>query len=359
MIAHKNTRFSQFALVACVVAGMAGSGSAAFAGFEWTPAPAPVSAAPAGDATVVPVVPVVEGPLTPEPDVAVDALPVPVAPVDSAAPGMKTIPAEVTKEEVAEEIVWKDSAPESAAPAAAPVEAAAPATASVADATAGMDATPVQGFGKEIPLALALRQIVPAHYAFAFASGEYAGRKVSWQGGKPWWQVLNDTLVAAGLQAVVSGNVVTISEAGAVVPAPVVAEPASMPVAQESAPAPAAEPIVDAQGPVQIVPEAPAESQASAPSAPVRSSVTSVNGEWKALPGDTLRATLEGWGKTAGVEVEWMTPYDYPVGTAFTHKGPFSEAVESMLSLYSRETPRPRGRLYPNLPEGPAVLMIN
>ena len=80
---------------------------------------------------------------------------------------------------------------------------------------------------------------------------------------------------------------------------------------------------------------------------------------WEAAPGKTLRETLEGWSVVAGAEVEWMSPYDYPVDHAFVYEGKFDAAVDSILSLYSREQQRPRGKLYPNLPTGPSVLMVN
>jgi len=52
----------------------------------------------------------------------------------------------------------------------------------------------IEGFGSDLPLALALRQIVPAHYAFSFGPGVNPGESVSWDGGKPWNEVLGDTL---------------------------------------------------------------------------------------------------------------------------------------------------------------------
>ncbi len=52
----------------------------------------------------------------------------------------------------------------------------------------------IEGFGSDIPLALALRQIVPAQYAFSFGPGANPGMIVSWEGGKPWNEVLKETL---------------------------------------------------------------------------------------------------------------------------------------------------------------------
>lgn len=57
----------------------------------------------------------------------------------------------------------------------------------------------VEGFGNDMPLALALRQIVPARYAFNFGEGVDVGTRVSWQGGKPWNEILNSALEPIGV----------------------------------------------------------------------------------------------------------------------------------------------------------------
>ncbi len=69
------------------------------------------------------------------------------------------------------------------------------------------------GFGRDLPLALALSQVVPPEYSFSFANNVDAGETVSWQGGKSWDAVLNDMLAPHGLRAIISGNQVTIQSA--------------------------------------------------------------------------------------------------------------------------------------------------
>ncbi len=68
------------------------------------------------------------------------------------------------------------------------------------------------GFGSDVPLVIALQQVVPAGYQYSFASGVNPGVSVSWQGGKSWQSVLADMLAAQGLgyriqnSAVIIGN---------------------------------------------------------------------------------------------------------------------------------------------------------
>ncbi len=479
-----------------VLAGFAFAAPAQ-AGFEWTPPPAATPQAPA--ATAAPSadpLPETAGPLTPEPDAAVPVTPVENAnlesndlPLPGAQPapssGLKTLTATETPapvpvspapqaaapvpvaptpapaaapapapEPVKESIEWSAPAPAPVAeqpappqapgvPAAEPVTAPVPATpdpsASQPQAASDLDMTPVQGFGKDIPLVIALRQVAPPHYAYKFDANVSPGQKVSWEGGKPWPQVLSDMLSASKLQVVIVGNTITVQQGGAPIsdaPAPqpvaepVAAEPPAQPSpaqqdaakesavapqpqpAEEPAPAPQAEKAdVKKEGvktaksseaddlplprtayvpgsasapkatgmPTDIQTEAQAaeaseinaaesaEEDAQPPIAAVASPADKKapvvdmqsSRQWDANPGATLRETLEKWSNEAGAEIEWMSPYDYPINHAFTYKGKFNEAVDSLLSLYARETPRPRGRLYPNLPTGPSVLMVN
>lgn len=66
------------------------------------------------------------------------------------------------------------------------------------------------GFGNDLPLALALSQVIPPEFAHSFALGVDPGTTVSWQGGKPWNLVLEDMLRPQGLTATVKQNTVTI-----------------------------------------------------------------------------------------------------------------------------------------------------
>lgn len=69
------------------------------------------------------------------------------------------------------------------------------------------------GFGRDLPLALALSQVVPPQYSYAFAQNVNVGQVVSWQGGKPWNEVLDEMLASSGMRAVIKGNQITIISA--------------------------------------------------------------------------------------------------------------------------------------------------
>lgn len=66
------------------------------------------------------------------------------------------------------------------------------------------------GFGRELPLALALSQVIPSEFSHSFAEGVDAGTSVSWEGGKPWDVVLKEMLRPVGMTATINGAQVTI-----------------------------------------------------------------------------------------------------------------------------------------------------
>jgi len=110
------------------------------------------------------------------------------------------------------------AAPAWSAPApVAPVEATATPSPALAPFVA---ATPLpepveagdvlSGFGTDLPLVIALQQVVPAGYQYSFAEGVNLGQPVSWEGGKAWQQVLGDMLAKEGLGYRLQQNIVVV-----------------------------------------------------------------------------------------------------------------------------------------------------
>lgn len=162
-----------------------------------------------------------------------------------------------------------------AAPASAPVAAAAPTTpveaepvspalapfapATPAPAAAAAPTDVVAGFGRDLPLVIALQQVAPAGHQFSFASGVNPGVMVSWEGGKPWQQVITDMLAPQGLSYQLQGNVVVVGFAASDAPMPAAPEGMSV-MPSDSADA-------DADTAPTPLTSAPAETAAAAPAA--------------------------------------------------------------------------------------------
>ena len=68
----------------------------------------------------------------------------------------------------------------------------------------------VQGFGDEIPLAFACRQILPASIKVEYGPGADPRMVVSWKGGDTWPHVLAAAIKPLGLQMQRSGSTVKI-----------------------------------------------------------------------------------------------------------------------------------------------------
>jgi hypothetical protein len=62
------------------------------------------------------------------------------------------------------------------------------------------DPLTARGFGSRVPLAFAVRQIVPATINVSFAPGADQDALVDWQGGKRWNIVLTEAIRPLGLE---------------------------------------------------------------------------------------------------------------------------------------------------------------
>lgn len=497
----------QFSLIrvstlAVMIAGFGYFSTPANAGFEWKPSPK------AGTAITAPAATPDMPPLPPMPSEQVDSnvlmqMPTPPLPSLPSPPDLA------------------HDAPAHAMPPVMPVTSPSRAANALPEAI---------GFGSDLPLALGMRQIVPAQYAYSFAPGIDQGAKISWNGGKPWNESLNDALKPLGYKAIVDGTTVRVLSGDAAAPAPVVA--ASVETIEPAFSAPVAPPMaLRAGGDMPRPPLSPAEAPASvsvanpeakavhevyvrrnpaapdsAPKAPAKSEVVSDKKEvapsnegeksgfwnrvnpmnwqkdadnkpspyminrtagevstaketppppsygamtdaapmarmsdndarvdatkepigakarvphgpddvadvvaqpetaapnsgpvlltrgpgevvaapapaagkdsvfsnnaapsainnasvasWEAKQGDSLKAILQTWSEQAQVQLYWVPAQDYKLPKAIHVQGNYTDAVADALGAYGDKGARPVGRLHPNLPNGPSVLII-
>lgn len=69
----------------------------------------------------------------------------------------------------------------------------------------------INGFGDDIPLDIALSQIIPGDYNYKLARGVDKNINVSWQGGEPWNVVLADLLYSQGLDYTINGKQIVVT----------------------------------------------------------------------------------------------------------------------------------------------------
>ena len=79
---------------------------------------------------------------------------------------------------------------------------------------------------------------------------------------------------------------------------------------------------------------------------------------WQAEKGQSLKAILDIWAGQAGVDIVWGSAFDYKLPQAIRTHGTFPDAITEILTAYTDIEPRPFGRLHPNLPYGPSVLIV-
>lgn len=389
--------------------------AAAHAGFEWAPPPPAVAVPATPDAG--PMVPFPEGP---------DAVAAPVPSVDSAMmppPGMP-------------EPVGIDPYPPGGTPDAlrAPVlpapgmvvsspEASSSPFAAYPSAMPAMDDAhyeTVSGFGDDIPLAMAMRQVIPASYAYSFDPSVNPGMKVSWRGERPWNAVLGDALAAKGMTMTIKNNMVRISPVAAAAassPPAMVAPPSDSMMPEFDVAAPPS-PAVAARNPDYAAigaddggyePSYPRRARPPLPLMPAGNSSVSkpVRGDtisaalrpmgdggakivrpayvysppsdiapvfpeasgasppaaslprtWTAEKGESLRYLLMNWSALEGVDMYWEPEQDYNMPEAIRASGSYADAVGMVLAAYEADEDRPLGRLYPRQDDGGKPVLV-
>lgn len=163
----------------------------------------------------------------------------------------------------------------------------------------------VTGFGRDLKLVEAIRQIAPAGWQ-TYIKEELASsqpRSVGWKGGRRWLEVLDILATDHNLSIDVdwSRRALFVGHRKA---------------AQASARA----------------------SQA-----------------WEAKTGGTLRESVAEWAKRAGWQLVWSAPIDYPIAAQLTFEGAFLDAVTSVFRSYEKAE-RP---LLVDVHEGQKVIVVS
>ena len=343
--------------IAALALVLAGSATPAYAGFEWiAPSDGGTYQSPSVNAYVPPF------PSSSPSSFAATTAPEVISPVIITGQPDQTVPAPAV------------AVPVPSIPTTAPITNKNTGKTSLATATISMapqtslssSSSTVQGFASQIPLALALRQVLPADYNFSIDQDVDMNTLVSYRGGKPWRETLQSMLSPAGLVGNEQGTTITIGRIGDGGASSVISSaPASgsvSPVLAENAavtsPAPA---LVSALPPI---PPARSVGQSSYLVPPVTTdepafSPGPANGGWNAERGDTLRKVLTDWCRRSGVELQWQAEYDYPIDASAHFNSSFEDAVRQILAGFDGARPQPIGELHTNPSAGQMVLVVS
>lgn len=238
-------------------------------------------------------------------------------------------------------------------------------------AAQGVDG-PIEGFGNDIPLSLAVKQIVPTGFIVGFGQGVNKDSKVSWRGGSDWRTVLDNMVRARNMTVSYSDSGVKIVDANAAFegePSSRVAAAASplpaqrvgglvlMPMSQPApmaavAPQPMSTPVAAPQpepearaAPLtaaarRTAQQAARNQQASLTPQPVFDGVT-----WRARQGQTLDQVLSDWAEKAGWTLVFSSKMIYELQASADFQGDFL-SVASTLVRSIQANPRPIATFY-------------
>jgi hypothetical protein len=268
-------------------------------------------------------------------------------------------PAAVTEMVPAPAPVSPPSPPSLPPPSPPPAVAPSPPTPLAASTAAAQpqDNNIVRGFAKSVPLAVALRQILPTGYAFSIDQDVDMGTLVSFRGGHPWRDTLRDALEPVGLVVREQGQMVAIGYPTRL-PAP------AAPITSASVtPAPAAASGMNYQLGAQpkslAIPSAPSILSAPEPAPPdAISEPLPLPENWTAERGQGLRKVLDEWSQRSHVEFDWLSEYDYPLQASVSFTGSFENAVRSLLTGFEGAHPQPVAELHSNPNLGQMVLVV-
>jgi uncharacterized Zn-binding protein involved in type VI secretion len=79
-----------------------------------------------------------------------------------------------------------------------------------------------------------------------------------------------------------------------------------------------------------------------------------IDGTWVARQGQTLRETLEAWGREAGWRIAWRADHEYTLMASAEFQGTFEDAAGTLIEAFANASPPIFGRLY----SGNRVLVI-
>lgn len=160
----------------------------------------------------------------------------------------------------------------------------------------------VKGIGRDVPFAEAVQQIVPHAYSTKMIGIErWQQQKISWQGGRPWGEVLSEAMAAIPeVSAEIDSN-------------------------------------------LRVVTFRPtAEGQQA-----IKNDTESANTVWQIRSDDkTIKDAIVRWSTMSGWQLIWDIPYEYPVGATATFSGTFEQSLEAVMTALQSSEIQPQVRFY-------------
>lgn len=239
------------------------------------------------------------------------------------------------------------------------------------------------GFGKDMPLALAVQQILPPGFAYSFAKSVNPGTRVSWNGGKQWNLVLLETLEPLDLSIRIDGKTVAIIRANEQ-KGTVTKQQNDSEIKEEDKQANAEilsiEPASGTEKPInskastttnrliirdpgekathqpalgQPTPLEPGSQQNEALIVPLeddnkisdRNKIVKSQYSWSAQKGESLKKVLYDWAKKADVQIVWEASHDYILNVDFSSSASAETAMKNLIETALKKDAIPSFRM--------------
>jgi hypothetical protein len=190
----------------------------------------------------------------------------------------------------------------------------------------------VQGFGTNIPLNIAIKQIVPSNVSVTYSPDVDQSSKISWNSGLSWNSTLRSSLKNVGLVSVENGSSLLITKPIIKAPKIIVEAPKTI---------------------VTTVTKETVKTVDKAPCVTNKSVIVATNSyrihrpekhydhtivvietpdSWHVKAGDTLAITLQKWAALAGWKVSYPIEYIYPMQVSTDFEGSFTDAAGSLIN---------------------------
>jgi hypothetical protein len=221
------------------------------------------------------------------------------------------------------------------------------------------------GFGEDIPLESAAKQIVPDGWRVDFGSGVDKSAKVSWSSASDWKDALSSAAAKRGYQVQYGNSSVIVTKGGRVASAPNASNRKS--ASTSSRPAYAG-PRKEAVGGTRSRKQSTAEVRETRSDAvggggfvitPIKGEKSARGGsEWREYKagkdggeeapasnslrvneGDSLRAVLNAWAEKNGWKLVWKSEFNYPIAASANFEGDFVQATTSLIKAFDAARP--------------------
>lgn len=190
-------------------------------------------------------------------------------------------------------------------------------------------ADPVRGFGRDVPMAAAMRQVVPDGWSVSYGVGVDSNQHVNWRGAEDWRQVVDRMATSRGLVVSYEAeqHTVRISRTGD--PVPRVSDPSH-----------------SARGGFVMVPYRAPGSHGGDGWQSYGAGQAQSGGVWRAEKDRALRSVLAEWGERAGWQVVWNSGFEYRLEAGASFGGDFIQAAGDLLRSMQSARPAVTGTFF-------------